>query len=124
MGEWELAEDEFEERSSAPDGFEVAAERPFVVAIDHRLTPDLVDEGIARDLIRGVQTLRKAEGFDVTDRILVTWSGNAAAARVLAAHGERLAAEVLAVGIVDGEAGDGEALRSGDAELQVVLARA
>jgi isoleucyl-tRNA synthetase len=40
-----------------------------LVALDTKLTPDLVREGMARDLIRNIQELRKKSGLEVTDRI-------------------------------------------------------
>ena len=40
------------------------------MALDITLTPALVDEGIARELVNRIQNIRK-EGFDVTDRIVV-----------------------------------------------------
>ena len=52
-------------------GWVVANEGSLTVALDITLTDDLVDEGIARELVNRIQNIRK-EGFDVTDRINVT----------------------------------------------------
>ena len=52
-------------------GWVVANEGSLTVALDITLTQDLVDEGIARELVNRIQNIRK-EGFDVTDRIAVT----------------------------------------------------
>ncbi len=46
-----------------------AADGPTVVMIDKRLTPALKNEGIARDIVRNVQNLRKDAGLDIADRI-------------------------------------------------------
>ena len=51
-------------------GWVVANEGTLTVALDIQLTPDLVDEGIARELVNRIQNIRK-EQFDVTDRIMV-----------------------------------------------------
>jgi len=40
-----------------------------VVLIDKRITPTLKNEGIARDIVRNVQNLRKDAGLDIADRI-------------------------------------------------------
>lgn len=51
-------------------GWVVANEGSLTVALDITLTQELVDEGIARELVNRIQNIRK-EGFDVTDRIVV-----------------------------------------------------
>ena len=51
-------------------GWVVANEGALTVALDITLTPELVDEGIARELVNRIQNIRK-EGFEVTDRIVV-----------------------------------------------------
>jgi isoleucyl-tRNA synthetase len=50
-------------------GYSFAAEGGWAVALDTTLTEELVDEGIARDLVRAVQQARKDAGFEVSDRI-------------------------------------------------------
>lgn len=52
-------------------GWVVANEGNLTVALDITLTDELIDEGIARELVNRIQNIRK-EGFDVTDRINVT----------------------------------------------------
>ena len=52
-------------------GWVVANEGSLTVALDITVTPELRNEGIARELVNRIQNLRK-EGFDVTDRIVVT----------------------------------------------------
>ncbi|MBQ8704514.1 MAG: isoleucine--tRNA ligase [Bacteroidales bacterium] len=52
-------------------GWVVANDGTLTVALDITLTPELIDEGIARELVNRIQNIRK-EQFDVTDRIVVT----------------------------------------------------
>ena len=52
-------------------GWVVANDGSLTVALDIQLTPELVDEGIARELVNRIQNIRK-EQFDVTDRIVIT----------------------------------------------------
>ncbi len=109
---------EYEERTRAKEGFEVAEEGAFTVAVETALSEALVDEGTARELVHHLQNLRKEAGLDVTDRIVVTvGDASAATRRVLDAYGDWLRGEVLAVELVlDGSAGapfaDGEATAS------------
>ncbi len=51
-------------------GWVVANDGSLTVALDIQLTPELVDEGVARELVNRIQNIRK-EGFEVTDRIVV-----------------------------------------------------
>ncbi len=51
-------------------GWVVANDGSLTVALDIQLTPELINEGIARELVNRIQNIRK-EQFDVTDRIVV-----------------------------------------------------
>ena len=81
----------------------VEEERGFFVAIDPALTPELVREGLAREVISRVQRMRKEAGLAVSDRIRL-WIGGAAAV-LDAAHAHRawIADEVLAHAITFGD---------------------
>jgi isoleucyl-tRNA synthetase len=50
----------------------VANQGTLTVALDITLTPGLVEEGLARELVNRIQNLRKDKGFDVTDKIKLT----------------------------------------------------
>ena len=73
------------------------SENGLTVALDTTLTPELVDEGLCREIINKVQNLRKKSGLEVQDRIRLAVSGDDDVARVLVVHGEHLAGETLAV---------------------------
>jgi len=87
------------------------------VAIDITVTPELRREGLAREVIRGVQEARKNDGLDVTDRIWLRWSAtDPDVTAALAEHAELVAREVLAVDYGPG-AGEHEAGAHEDPEL-------
>jgi len=65
----ELGPDDLELRVRAQEGFAVSREGGEVVALDLALTDDLRRRGLVRDVIRQVQELRKAKGFELADRI-------------------------------------------------------
>ncbi|HEU5159714.1 MAG TPA: isoleucine--tRNA ligase [Streptosporangiaceae bacterium] len=72
------------------------------LALDLTVTPELRRAGIAREVIRLVQDARKADGFEVTDRIELWWrSDDADVTATLHAHGAEVAGEVLAVAVHD-----------------------
>ncbi len=58
------------------EGWLVANSDGVTVALDVTITPDLKNEGIARELVNRIQNLRKDSGFEVTDRIEVTLQNN------------------------------------------------
>ncbi len=83
-----------------------------LVSLDLEVTPDLETEGIARDVIRLVNQVRRDEMLYVTDRIELGISvrGHADVGAALRAHGDALAAETLATSVevtADGEEGAG-----------------
>ncbi|HTP01788.1 MAG TPA: isoleucine--tRNA ligase [Anaerolineales bacterium] len=66
---YEILPDEVDVRAQAKEGFAVAEEGAYVAALVTELTPELVQEGLAREFVRRVQDLRKAANLDVADRI-------------------------------------------------------
>lgn len=96
VGEWTLtAEDVLIERVVNTD-WAVASEGAFVVALDPVVTPELADEGFARELVSRVQRLRKESGYDVGSRIELSLVGDPVLIRAAKAHGNYLAGETLA----------------------------
>ena len=75
----------------------VTSERGVTVAMDVVLTPDLVAEGLARDVIRRVQNLRKEAGFNLDDRIVTTYQTEGELAKAIGACRDLIAAETLSV---------------------------
>ncbi|HEY4687933.1 MAG TPA: DUF5915 domain-containing protein, partial [Anaerolineae bacterium] len=69
---FELAPDEILVTPQPRAGFTVAAEAGVVVALDTALTPALVQEGLARDVVRRIQDLRKKADFEISDHIVTT----------------------------------------------------
>lgn len=66
--------DEVEITSEDIPGWSVANKGALTVALDTTLTPELQEEGMARELVNRIQRLRKEKGFELTDRIIVKLS--------------------------------------------------
>jgi isoleucyl-tRNA synthetase len=66
---YDVLPEEVEVKALAKEGFAVAEEGPYVAALVTELTPELVQEGLAREFVRRVQDLRKTADLDVADRI-------------------------------------------------------
>ena len=77
-------------------GMAVASSGALVVALETALTPALVQEGHARELINRIQNLRKDKDLDVADRIALKISADAELLAAVEAHRETIAAETLA----------------------------
>jgi isoleucyl-tRNA synthetase len=69
LGEFELAPDEILVTPQPREGFAIASEGGVVVALDTHVSPELKQEGQAREVVRRVQDLRKTAGFEISDRI-------------------------------------------------------
>jgi isoleucyl-tRNA synthetase len=103
VGDWVLEPGEYELRARAREGFAVADGDGFAVALDTEITPELRLEGVVRDVIRTIQKMRQDAGFEVTDRIRITFPENDGdVSRAFAEHGEWIASETLAVAVEPG----------------------
>lgn len=91
-------------------GWLVANEGNITVALDVTITPELLQEGIAREFINRIQNMRKESGFDVTDKIVVEIKRHKDLNEAIERHGEYIGSQTLAreVRLVDH---DGEGFR-------------
>ncbi|MGE5264340.1 MAG: class I tRNA ligase family protein [Acidobacteriota bacterium] len=77
-------------------GFAVASEGNLVVALDTELTPELVEEGLAREFVRRVQDLRKSAGLEVSDHIRLFYTATPKLAQAVETFFKYIAGETLA----------------------------
>jgi isoleucyl-tRNA synthetase len=89
------------------EGTVVTASDVATVALDTEVTDGLLVEGVARELVNRIQSMRRDLGLAVTDRISVTWaSDDPVIADAFDTHGELIAGEVLATAVTHGDGGD------------------
>ena len=98
----ELLPEEVEVRIHGREGYAVAEEKGIVVAVDVTLTPELAREGLARDLVRRVQTLRKEADFQLDDRIVTYYDAGDELKAVVEEWGDYIRAETLSLELVPG----------------------
>jgi isoleucyl-tRNA synthetase len=91
-----------------PEGAALAAdEAGYAVGLDAKITPELADEGLARELVHRIQNMRKAAGYEIADRIALYFSDAQRLRAVFATYGDYVREETLAHVITEGEAPDG-----------------
>lgn len=69
--DFELGSEEIIVGYQGKSGFDVEYDQGIVLALDTTITEELKNEGIARDLVRFIQDMRKEAGYELTDRIIV-----------------------------------------------------
>ena len=81
------------------EGWSVATHLGESVALDLTLTPELLQAGLAREVIRSIQEQRKNSGFDISDRVDVAWNGDEILRAAIDGYLAQISQEVLAVSI-------------------------
>ena len=121
-GRIELLLNEVEIISEDIPGWTVANKGPLTVALDINVTPELLEEGNAREFINRIQNIRKDSGFDVTDRISVQVAANNGIAQSLAKYNDYICAEILADKLEFAQIiGDGLEIEVNDNPLKVIV---
>jgi len=76
------------------------------VAVNIEITPELADEGTAREIVHRLQTMRKKAGFDIADYIYTYYQGGESLKRVIEKHADYIKQETLSREITAGVPGD------------------
>ena len=95
-----LAAEDVEIITEDMPGWLVANNGTITIALDIELTPALIEEGIARELINRIQNLRKSSGLEITDRIAVQLENKTEIAAAVTNCNEYIASQVLATSLV------------------------
>lgn len=77
-------------------GWTVANEGSLTVALDLTITPELRAEGLAREVVKRIQTFRKESGFEITDRIAITIPAQSPLTEAVETFKDYIASQVLA----------------------------
>jgi isoleucyl-tRNA synthetase len=84
-------------------GFVSESDNGIMVVLDTNLTPELLEEGMVREIISKIQTMRKEAGFEVMDHITIYQSGNDTIGALLTNKKQEICGDVLADQIITGE---------------------
>ncbi len=100
--EYDILPEEIDVKAQAKEGFAVAEVGAYVAALVTDLTPELVQEGLAREFVRRVQDLRKSAELDVADRIDLFIEASEGLRSAVETHKEYIAIETLTTNLVFG----------------------
>ncbi|MBE5754671.1 MAG: isoleucine--tRNA ligase [Clostridiales bacterium] len=100
---FEFALDDLLISTNSVEGFIAASDKGMTVVMDTNVTEELKAEGVQRELISKIQTMRKEAGFEVVDRITVNFVTEDAGLKNALSNGEDIKSVVLADAIAEGE---------------------
>jgi isoleucyl-tRNA synthetase len=98
---------ECEVKRIATEGYAVADEGGYLAALDTTITEVLEMEGLAREVVRRVQAMRKDADFNITDHIVLRYNASDKLAKAISQFNDYIAAETLATTIEQGEPENG-----------------
>ena len=111
-----FSSEEIQVQQQARAGTNTVSNRQIAVDLDCQLTPELIRGGYAREVVNRIQRARKDQGFDVSDRVAVTYAAQGELAQAIAEHRNYIMGETLCL---DLQSVDEEALSEGAAVTDI-----
>lgn len=104
---WELAAEDIVVVRNFAENMVVSDGSAPALAIDTEITPELLREGIGRDVVRHIQQIRKDSGLEIQDHIEVCFESDSDDIKAaIAEHGDYICQETLCGGIAESDTGD------------------
>ncbi len=120
----ELVLSDVEISSEDIPGWTVASKGPLTVALDINITPELIQEGDAREFVNRIQKIRKDSGFELTDRIEVKVAAHNGISQSLAKFNDYICAEILADKLeLTSQIDEGTEIEVNDNPLKVIVSK-
>jgi len=88
-------------------GYVVSSEGGYSVAVPTEIPPQLQAEGMAREVVRRLQTMRRSAGFDIADHIIAYYQGEAYMRQVMEDFADYIKQETLSQQLIEGAPGEG-----------------
>ena len=129
VGAFELTAEDVEVAPATDGNVAGVLEGGYFVGVNTSITPELRQEGLARELVHSIQNMRRSAGLDIADRIVITHEGADELQALLGQGplGDYVRGETLAVEAASGAPGDGdytETLKIEGMELTLGVRRA
>ena len=110
----ELLPDEVDVQKTPVDGLVIVSDQQMTVALSKEISSELKTEGLARDVVRRVQYLRKQAAFNIDDKIETYYEAPREIADVIVAEADYIAAETLSLALREGQPPAGAAVQEFD----------
>ena len=98
-----LSPEELEVRVEPKEGYAVAEEAGCLAAVNTVISEELRMEGLARELVRRIQTMRKEAGFRIEDRIVTYYRADPDLRRVFEGWADYIGGETLSTRLIEGQ---------------------
>ena len=85
----------------------LASEGDLTVMLDNDVSPELAAEGMAREIVRRLQNMRRSAGFEIADHIITYYQGDAYIKQVMADFADYIKQETLSEQLIEGIPGEG-----------------
>jgi len=85
----------------------LVSEGALTAMLDTDISPELAAEGMAREIVRRLQNMRRSAGFDIADHIITYYQGETYVRQVMADFAEYIKQETLSEQLVEGVPGEG-----------------
>lgn len=104
---FEVTPEEVEVKQQSAEGFAIAEEAGYLAALDTRLTEELVMEGLAREVVRRVQTMRKDADFNIDDNIAIRYVASERLGKAISQFADYIRTETLGTSLESQAPNDG-----------------
>ena len=123
---YELKPDELDVQTESPEHLEIQEVPGMVVALNTELSDELIAEGMVRDVVRHVQVLRKDQGLELEDRIVLSYAtSDDTLGAAMGQWRDYVQSETLAVEVKEAVEGEPQKrAKTGGAEIALSLAKA
>ena len=98
--------DEITVTTSDKPGYATATEAGYTIAVPTDLSPELIEEGLAREIVHRLQNMRRSAGFDIADHIVTYYSGGEVISGVMDKYAQYIQQETLSDELVQAESPD------------------
>ena len=102
LGEFELDPEDILISATELDGVSSVTDSGYAVGISSEISSELIEEGVARELVHRIQNMRKEAGFDISDHINLSISGSREITEIAETHISYVTEETLSVGSISG----------------------
>ena len=107
VGKYLLQPDELLVSTRARGNYSIAEEGPYAVGIPTEISGELIEEGMAREIVHRIQTMRRSAGFDIADYITTWYQSSERVAQVIDHFSDYIKQETLSMDLKAGDPPDG-----------------